>query len=474
MISEKEKDIFENRSVWEAVMHLALPTVLGQIILVIYNMADTFFVGLTKNDAMLSAVTVAMPAFLILSAISNLFGIGGASVISRALGAGDTERVREASAFAFWACAAGTVLYCLLCLLFLDPLVDLLGGAHPEVHRHAVSYMKACVIFGGLAASLSTLLSHLLRSEGKATLASTGIMLGGVLNIALDPLFMFRILAPGQEALGAAIATALSNLIALVYFAVVLWKLRNKTRLFFRPSARMFRHEIPQDIFSAGIPACMMTLCENISYAVLDKLMSLSGVEAQAGIGVAKKVNMLAHSIVRGIAQGALPLLAYNYAARRLERMKACFKAARLLAVVAASVCMGLSLCLARPLISLFIHSGSASLGFGTAFLRILCLGGPFSAAAYTAISFFQAVGEGRRSFLLAVLRKGLLDIPLMFVLGSLIPVYGIVIATPLTDLVCSIISVMLFNAYTQHLTHRAKKSGIVSSSAPIRAKEVL
>ena len=453
MVPEKERQIFENQSGWEAVLRLAIPTVLGQIILVIYNMADTFFVGLTGNDAMLTAVTVCMPAFMFLSAISNLFGIGGASVISRALGSKDGGRARQTSAFAFWGCLLTTLCYSLCCLALLDPFVDLLGGVHGEVHRHASEYLLVTVICGGLTTSLSTLFSHLIRSEGRANLASIGIVLGGVLNIGLDPLFMFRLLPPGREALGAALATALSNFISLLYFAVVLYRKRQKSLLSVRPSLAMFGSRIPADIFAAGIPACMMTLCENISYAVLDKLMSLSSVAAQAGIGVAKKVNMLAHSIVRGIAQGALPLLAYNFAASRYKRMQECFRIAQRIAVAAASLCMIINLALAAPLIALFIHSGSASLGYGTAFLRILCVGGPFSAAAYTVISFFQAVGEGRKSFRLAVLRKGILDIPLMFVLHSLLPVFGIVAATPITDIFCSGLAILSCRSYIRRIT---------------------
>ena len=455
MVSEKERDLFENHGVLNAVLRLAVPTVIGQIILVIYNMADTFFVGLTGNDAMLTAVTVCMPAFMFLSAISNLFGVGGASMISRALGARDGEKVRHVSAFAFWGCLAAALLYALLAWLFLHPYVDLLGGTDPEVHRHAADYITVTVILGGMATASGTLLSHLIRAEGRALLASAGIMLGGILNIALDPLFMFKILPPGREALGAAIATALSNCITLIYFALMLVQIQRKSLLSLRPCRLMLRDAIPAGVFSAGIPACIMTLFENISYAVLDKLMSLSGVPMQAGIGVAKKVNMLAHCIVRGIAQGALPLIGYNFAARNYDRMRRSFRVARTIAVVAAAVCMIINLAFSRSLIGLFIHHSSPSLDYGAAFLQILCVGGPFSAAAYTIISFFQATGEGKKSFFLAVLRKGLVDIPMMFLLNFLLPVYGIVMATPITDAICCLIAYMIYLRYIRSIHDR-------------------
>lgn len=467
MASEKERDIFEKRGVWSAVLHLALPTVMGQIILVIYNMADTFFVGRTGNDAMLTAVTVAMPAFMLLSAISNLFGIGGASVISRALGAGKGQRVRAAAAFAFWGCLALTLLYGMLVAFLVDPYVNLLGGVHPEVHRHARAYLLVTVSAGGAVTASASLLSHLIRAEGRAALASIGVMGGGILNILLDPLFMFRLLPPGQEALGAALATALSNLFSFLYYLMVLALLKRRTRITLKPVPCMFKLDVPAHVMAAGIPACIMTLCENISYGVLDKLISYSGVAAQAGIGVAKKINMLAHSIVRGIAQGSLPLLAYNFSAGHRERMRRCFRAAQIMAVGAAALCMVVSLLLSRELVSLFIRSGSASLEYGSVFLMILCVGGPFSAAAYTVISFFQATGEGMKSFLLAVLRKGVLDIPLMFLLSGLLPGVGIAVATPAADIICCGAALIVFRHYIQGLERPVK-------NRPLLAGEVL
>lgn len=448
MDARQERELFEKWDVTKAVFYLAFPTVAGQIILVIYNMADTFFVGLAGNDATIAAVTVCMPAFMFLSAISNLFGIGGASVISRALGAKERERVKLTAAFSFWGCLAVTALYCAMAFVLKDIYVDLLGGTNPAVHKSAVLYLMCTVAAGGIPTSIGVLFSHLIRSEGRSFQASIGIALGGILNIILDPIFMYRILPPGNEALGAAIATLLSNVIALLYFMIVLLCIRKNSSLAFFPSGRMLGAAVRRPVLSAGLPACMMTLMENISYAVLDKLMSLEGLPMQTGIGVAKKVNMLAHCIVRGIAQGSLPLIGYNYAAKNLQRMKDSVRVAHRIAVCMALLCMGAYLVFARQLIGIFIHHASTSLDYGMIFLRILCIGGPFSASAYTFISFFQAVGSTRRSFFLAILRKGVIDIPLMFILGALLPVYGIVLATPLADALCCLEAHRMFHHY--------------------------
>lgn len=223
-----KKQLFESCPVPQAVLRLALPTMAGQIILVIYNMADTFFVGLTGSDEMISAVTICMPAFMILSAISNLFGIGASSVIGNALGAGKDGTAKNASAYAFWGCLCASAAYSLATLLLLDLFIDLLGGTNPEVHRYAREYLLYTVVIGGVFTVQGALLAHLIRSEGRALHSSAGIMLGGLLNIALDPLFMFVILPKGREPLGAAIATLISNLFSLIYFIAVLIILRQK------------------------------------------------------------------------------------------------------------------------------------------------------------------------------------------------------------------------------------------------------
>ena len=450
----KEKELFESMPILRAVMKLAVPTVIGQIILVVYNMADTYFIGQTNDNCKVAAVTVCMPAFMFLSAISNLFGVGGSSVIARSLGHGKVYRAQAASAFAVWGCFCLTAVYSLLTWIEGDFFLDLLGGAHPEVHAFAKNYLAVTVTICGLGASMSTLFSHLLRSEGRSLQASVGIAMGGVLNIALDPLFMFRLLPPGREVLGAALATGISNLAAMAYFIAVLYAKRKDTVLYFRPTREMFRHRIPSRVFNAGLPACLMTLCENISYAVLDNLMSAYGVIYTTGIGVAKKVNMLAHCMVRGMSQGVLPLIGYNYASGNHRRMRQSVLISMSISVALAAVCMCIALSCSESLIRIFLPNGDEAVRYGGRFLRILCIGGPFSACAYAFISFFQAVGEGTKSLTLALLRKGVLDIPMMFILNRLYPVDGVVWATPTADILCCAVSIVLFAVFLR--THTA------------------
>jgi len=448
--SLKRESLFSEAPVWEAVARLALPTIVSQVILVLYNMADTFFIGRNGTDAMITAAAVCMPAFMILSAISNLFGIGAVGVISRANGAGNPEKARDASSFAFWGCFAAAALYAVFCLLLRDPYVDLLGGSSPAVHPYAEGYLFWTVTVGGIFTAENTLLGHLMRAEGRSLTASVGIGLGGVLNILLDPLFMFVIFPRGEEVKAAALATLLSNFCAFLYFlaAYAVVRTRGETRLTLKP--RGASGDTVREVLATGAPACLMTFCENLSYAVLDNLMAHNGVPAQAGIGVAKKINMLAHCIVRGMSQGVLPLIGYTYAAGMRKRMRSAVRLSAGGSIVLALLCTGASLAFAMPLVRVFNQNGGESIVYGAAFLRILCLGGPFSAWAYACISIFQGVGRSRASLALALMRKGALDIPMMFLLRLVSPEFGIVAATPLADLLVCAAAALIYNRFVK------------------------
>lgn len=453
-------EVFEQDSVSKALLKLALPTVLGQVIIVLYNMADTFFIGRTNNNEMITAVTLCMPAFMFISAIANLFGVGGSSVISRALGKNNRDRAKYTSAFSFWGCAITSILYSVFVLVFSGPFINFLGGSNPIVHSYACEYLKWTVVIGGVFTGLASLLSHLVRSEGNAIHASVGVIVGGIVNIILDPIFMFVIMEPGNEVKGAAFATMISNMISFIYFAVITatGKKRNSI-LSVKLTKHSFEWEIPRKVFESGIPACVMTLAENISYSILDNLLSAYGTTVQVGIGVAKKINMLAHSIVRGITQGALPFIGYNYSAGKRVKTKKIVLMTVKFALGTALLCTIVMFFFAHSFIRIFLFEGNPSIQYGITFLRILCLGGPFSAIAYTCISFFQAVGHGGTSFILALLRKGLVDIPMMFILNRIVAVNGVVMATPITDIICCVTAIILFTFFaTKHLSKNKRR----------------
>lgn len=466
----KEKRLFENSPVLKAILTLAIPSVLGQLILVIYNLADTIFIGLAADQAyfidnglrkaLIAGVTICLPIYMLLTAISNLFGIGAASVMSRSMARNNMFRTKNAFRFAFYACLGTSLVYCLIMFFVRDGIAIFLNGggadADPNAVSYASNYILYCIVIFGIPTTLNTLFSHLLRAQGKSLHASIGIMLGGVLNVALDPLFIFVFFDIKDAAIAAALATGISNTIALLYY-IVLFAFRKKRFICsFKFKLKMFKEEIPKEVFIVGLPACLMTLCENVSNMILDNLIGgvLAGAEgtaALAGIGVAKKVNMFAHSIVRGMTQGVLPLIGYNKSSGNRKRMKRIVYVSGAISLAIASLSMIISLTLARSLSECFTRDDRA-LYYAEIFLRILCIGAPFSAIGYTVISFFQAVGKPWRSLLLALMRKGILDIPLMYIFYvvslNLANVELIVWATPIADVICCLTALVLFFIY--------------------------
>ena len=466
----KQVYLFEKAPYLKAILILALPSILSQLILVIYNIADTYFIGLASENAyyvqsglssaLVAGVTICMPIYTILTAISNLFGIGASSVMSRSMGKKNYERARNASRFAFWGCLIISILYCLIMLAALDPIASFISGgqaASDKVKEYAKTYILVTVVICGVPTTLNTLLSHLFRAEGKSAHAMAGIVLGGALNIVLDPILIFC--CPIENAvLSASLATGISNCIALIYYLITYLILHKKLVISFKFKRKMFNFGVPGETLIIGLPACLMTLCENISFMVMDNLIGSAvggGTSALAGVGAAKKINMFPHSITRGMTQGVLPLIGYNKSSGNRHRMRMITYISGAISIGIALVCMIINMTLAKPLSSIFIHEEEA-LQFSTKFLIILSIGAPFSALAYTVISFFQAVGKPWRSLLLALLRKGILDIPLMFIFQATvsITVGGVVWATPIADFVCCIVAIILFVIYIHRHGH--------------------
>lgn len=211
--------LFESAPVSKAVWAMAIPTVVTQLINIIYNYADTWYVGRTANPSMVAALGVSFPLFVITAAIANLFGIGGASVISRALGEGNRKKARETFAVCFWFGLLGAVVYMMIIILFRSRIIYLVGGDENDF-QYVSSYMFWTMIAGAIPTVGNVLCGHLVRSIGASKEAGIGMSMGGILNIILDPIFMFVILPEGMEVTGAAMATLISNTAAFVYFLI--------------------------------------------------------------------------------------------------------------------------------------------------------------------------------------------------------------------------------------------------------------
>lgn len=311
-----EKELFETVPVSRAVATLAIPTIISQVVTMIYNLADTFFVGQIGNPYMVAAVSLASPWFNLLTALGNLFGLGGGSLISRMLGKQNHKDIRNVSAFSVWGGAAATLLFSFLTFVFRQPLLSFLG-ASPDTYGYAESYLIWVVVLGGVPTMLSLSLGHLLRSEGHARPASMGMMFGGILNVVLDPVLIFGF---DLEVAGAAIATAFSNLASVVFFVVIYMRLGERTSVSLHPKNFTFR--FVREIFSVGLASALATALGNASNMVIVKLSSGYGDIPVAAYGIVKRIDQFPLNVSMGLCQGFMPLVGYNYASGNYKRMR--------------------------------------------------------------------------------------------------------------------------------------------------------
>lgn len=439
----KETEIFENYSIPRAVGALVIPTVITQIISIIYNFADTWYVGLTNNPAAIAALSVSMPIFVLMAAIANLFGIGASSVISRSLGAKNIENARRAFSFAFWGAISASLIYSVVIVIFRSELAYLIGG-DADSYEFIQKYMFWTMIVGSIPTVLNSLFGHLVRSTGASKQASFGMSLGGVMNIFLDPLFMFVLLPKGHEVEGAAIATMLSNCCATLYFFVYLHKSKDNPVYTLNPLYAFEDRKVWTDVLSIGLPAALSTSLAMVSNITANALVSNYGSKAVAGMGIAKKINTLAFNITLGLTQGVLPLIGYNYAAKKYKRMKDVIVFTLGIALTFTLSCVTLYTLNKELLVSFFIKD-SETIQEGMRFLGVIGLGVPLCSITYTMNTVFQATGQRKKAFILSMLRKGVLDVPLMFILRVYLERIGVVLATPIAEAVSAVIAFMLF-----------------------------
>ncbi len=431
--------LFSDAPVRQAVLTLAIPTVISQLITVVYNMADTFFIGKLNDPLQVAAATIVMPCFMLLTGFANLFGLGGSSLISRCLGTGDREKARHCAAFCIWTGAAVALLYGILVVL-AEPLLFPVLGAGADTLGYCRQYAFWTIGIGALPTVMNTELAHLIRAEGYSKPAGFGVAFGGVLNILLDPVFIFGFRLNIQ---GAAIATMLSNLIAMGYFLGFLYHIRKNTVITPDPKAYTLGQHIPAEVISVGLPGFVMTMMSTISNAVLNHMVAGYSDTAIAGMGIAKKIDLLAYAIAQGMTQGTLPLIGYNYTSGNHKRMKAAVKTAFAYSFTVACAGALLLWTLAAPISRCFI-ADAETVHYGQHFLKIICLACPSTAVNFMVITVFQAIGNKGKSLFLSLLRKGSLDVFFMLILNHAAGVSGIAWATPFADWIAFVISLAL------------------------------
>ena len=441
MQDENKIDLFERIPIPKAVARLALPTILSSLVMVLYNLADTYFVGMLNDPVQNAAVTLAAPVLLAFNAVNNLFGVGTSSMMSRALGRKEFETVKKSSVFGFYCALAFALMFSLLCTVFKQPLLILLG-ATPKTIDATAAYMKWTVNFGAAPAIMNVVMAYMVRSEGAALHASLGTMSGCLLNIFLDPIFIL----PGSLNMGAAgagLATFLSNCFACCYFFVLMFIKRKNTYVCINPRRFAIRKAIVFGICGVGIPASIQNLLNVTGMTILNNFASSYGEDAVAAMGITQKVNTVPMQIALGLSQGIMPLVSYTYASGNHKRMKnTIFFTGKIVVGFTASVFL-IYYIGAGGVISLFMKN-EAIIAYGTRFLRGFCLGLPFLCMDFLAVGVFQAVGMGREALIFAIMRKIILEIPALYLWNYLFPLYGLAYAQFTAEVVLATAAVIV------------------------------
>ena len=441
-----KEDLFQKLPIPTALRKMIVPAVVSQLIVLIYNMADTFYVGQTNNPYMVAGTSLILPVFNITLCLSSLAGIGGGSLIARLLGQSEAQEAKRVSAFSLYLALCISALFSVCIAVFMHPILGLLGAGE-NTYEYARQYAMCVIVFGGIPTVLSNVLSNLIRSIGLSKEASVGIILGGLLNIALDPLFMFVLLPDGYEVLGAGIATCLSNCMAFLYFLFVLLRIGRTSAVTFSPKVGLPRRANMLGVLAVGIPSAVASLLFDLDYVIIDKLMVSYHDLALAAIGIVLKVERFPLNVGIGICQGMMPLVAYNFSAGNEKRTHDAIRLSRTLGLVVAGISIVLYEIFAVQFAGLFI-ADVQTMTLASQFLRVRVLATPLMFLSFFTVYLFQAFGKGRISLFLGVTRWLVLNIPMLFLLNAIFGMYGIVWAQAVADMLTVIMSFYVFYKY--------------------------
>lgn len=435
-MQESNFDIMEKAPVPQAILKLSLPTVLSTIISLLYNLTDTYFIGLLDDPIQLSAIALAFPAFTIIQAIGNIFGNGAPAYISRCLGSKEYEEVRRVSAVSIYTSVGLTIVMTVLGFLFMNPILDALG-TDGETFGITKDYLQVIAGFS-VVMVLQVILPALLRAEGRVKEAVVGMMIGTVLNIILDPVF---ILALRQGVSGAAWATIIGNIGAVAFYIVVF--LRSKTTLSilprdFRPSTDIFR-----EVLKIGFPMSLAQIMISVTTLIMNNLAAVYGYYVISSYGVASKLSVMVSMIMTGYVSGYMPFAGYNYGSGNFKRMLSAF---RFTVLTGTGLCVALmSLCTwLGPAYMRAFTSVQEIIDVGVYFLRATAFAMPLFGLEFTLMSTFQAMGKAVQAMIVNLGRQCLFYIPFLYLFNHLWQLDGLLFAQTGADYLTTFTALLL------------------------------
>ena len=431
-----EQELFEKAPVSKAYFKMALPVVMSMLVSLVYNMVDTWFIAQTQDTALVAGVSLCAPMFTLMVAMGDIFGLGGSSLLSRLLGKGEEQRVRHVSAFCCYGALLWGILVGAVMLLLRTPILTLLG-AKSDTMDSATAYYNYLAL--GAPAVIFTLVpSNILRTEGMAMASMVGSVTGALVNIVLDPIFIFGL---KMGAGGAALATVLSNVVSAVMFIVLLATRSKKLSMRLRDCS--VQGAELREILVIGFPASITNLMQSFAMMLTNRFLLPYGTENVAALGIALKVNMIVMLIMVGFAFGAQPLLGYNYGAGNRDRLREILKFDVLVQLVFSGVMTVLFLWLAPHIIRIFM-SDAGVVQAGSRILRCMVLTMPLMGIILVCTTLFQAAGKAMPAFLLSISRQGVALLLCMVVLSWLFGFYGVILAQAAADTVSFLLALVL------------------------------
>lgn len=434
----EQKELMGSLKVSKAVAKMAIPSVISSLVTVVYNMADTFFVGQTNDPLQVAAVSLTNPIFILFMAFANMFGMGGSAVASMAMGEKKEERAKNASAFVAYASFFVGIVFAASLLLFMRPLLTLFG-ADAQTYALARGYTLH-ISYGAPFIIWSAAASFVVRADGASREAMIGSMIGTITNIVLDPVFISGL---GMGAAGAAIATTIGNILACLYY---LWYFMKKSRcLSIAPKDFKCGDGILTGVCATGFPTAIFSVLMSVSTIILNQILVAYGNAPVAAIGIVFKANMFITFLQLGLANGVQPLLGYNYGAGNRERFIAVDRFTKKCCLIVGILATALFFAFREPIIRLFINDADI-IYYGVKMLVAYMLSGPFIGILFVNMNCLQSTGNALPATILSVLRQGLLLIPVLYLLNAVAGLNGVIYGQALTDYVAVILSVAIWN----------------------------
>ncbi|MBR1585239.1 MAG: MATE family efflux transporter [Clostridia bacterium] len=429
--ADTNEEMLRSGHYWTLARKLCIPAILIMLVTVFYHMADVFFIGQTGDPDKVAAVSLASPMFSILSGLGVLLGNGGCTAISLALGKGEYGRIKKISAFAVWGAILIGAVFAAVVLSLMQPVCALLG-TDADTQGFTAEYLRIIAI-GAPVIMLTNVVPALIRADGSTTDSMIGNMIGTVLNIALDPLLISTF---SMGVSGAALATVIANTVSLCYYA---YFLRTKGKIYsVNPRDISLKKDVVGTVLSLGLPLSLSTILASVSGAVANNLMMQYGSVAVAGQSVASRIGQMISMTVMGVCMGMQPAISFNYSARNMKRLTEILRKTAGLAVVAGTVLSALCLIFRDQLLNAFLNDPNV-LVIGRVCLLASIVIGPFYGFYQICTTYLQAAGKSRQAIIVSLLEKGIVYIPMLFILNWVFHMYGIVFAATVTTVISAV-----------------------------------